>query len=275
MSLTLSSAHVHTTFCDGKTPAPDMAKAAFEKGFVSLGFSSHAPQQFDLSYCMQPEKEPAYKAQIRALKAEYAGRMNIYLGTERDYYACISPDDYDYYIASVHYLKWEDGFVAIDGHADQFLSYVNEHCGGSGLVLAERYFSLLRDYVANQKPDIIGHFDLVRINNSRLRLYDEASAAYRRLALDALRPMADTGALLEVNTGGMARGYLPTPYPDAFLLKEWKAWGGEVTVTSDCHDMRLLDACYDDAEELLRSFGYDHAVRLGKTEKWERFALNA
>ena len=266
MSLTLSSAHVHTTFCDGKTPAPDMAKAAFEKGFVSLGFSSHAPQQFDLSYCMQPEKEPAYKAQIRALKAEYAGRMNIYLGTERDYYACISPDDYDYYIASVHYLKWEDGFVAIDGHADQFLSYVNEHCGGSGLVLAERYFSLLRDYAANQKPDIIGHFDLVRINNSRLHLYDEASAAYRRLALDAL---------LEVNTGGMARGYLPTPYPDAFLLKEWKAWGGEVTVTSDCHDMRLLDACYDDAEELLRSFGYDHAVRLGKTEKWERFALNA
>ena len=44
MSLTLSSAHVHTTFCDGKTPAPEMAKAAFEKGFVSLGFSSHAPR---------------------------------------------------------------------------------------------------------------------------------------------------------------------------------------------------------------------------------------
>ena len=46
MSLTLSSAHVHTTFCDGKTPAPDMARTAYEKGFVSLGFSSHAPQDF-------------------------------------------------------------------------------------------------------------------------------------------------------------------------------------------------------------------------------------
>ncbi len=34
----LSGAHVHTTYCDGKTPAADMAKRAWELGFVSLGF---------------------------------------------------------------------------------------------------------------------------------------------------------------------------------------------------------------------------------------------
>jgi hypothetical protein len=37
--------------------------------------------------------------------------------------------------------------------------------------------------------------------------------------------------------------------------------------------MRLLDAQYDEAEELLRSLGYDHAVRLGKDTLWERYAL--
>ena len=120
MSRTLSSAHVHTPFCDGKTPAPDMAKTAYEKGFVSLGFSSHAPQQFPSSYCMLLKNEPAYKAQILELKAEYAERMAIYLGTERDYYSSITPDDYDYYIASVHYVKWEDGVVSIDGQAEPF-----------------------------------------------------------------------------------------------------------------------------------------------------------
>ena len=36
----LSCAHVHTTYCDGKTPAAEMAKRAWELGFVSLGFSS-------------------------------------------------------------------------------------------------------------------------------------------------------------------------------------------------------------------------------------------
>ena len=85
--------------------------------------------------------------------------------------------------------------------------------------------------------------------------------------------LADTGALLEVNTGAMARGYLFTPYPDVFLLKAWKTWGGEVIINSDCHDARLLTAGFSEAEALLCSLGYDHAVRLGRDTLWERFAL--
>ena len=62
----LSCAHVHTTYCDGKTPAADMAKRAFDLGFLSLGFSSHAPQTFDPGYCIDPAREADYKAEIRA-----------------------------------------------------------------------------------------------------------------------------------------------------------------------------------------------------------------
>ena len=274
MSLTLSSAHVHTTFCDGKTPAPDMARTAYEKGFVSLGFSSHAPQDFDPGYCIDPPQEEEYKALIRALQKEYAGRMPIYLGVERDLYACISPEGYDYFLAAVHYFRHPDGHhTPIDGRPEDLKRYVDTFCGGDGLEMARRYFALLRDYVVSFRPPIVAHFDLVRKNNFALRLYDEESAAYRQMALDALRPMAETGALLEVNTGAIARRYLTTPYPAPFLLKAWKAWGGEVMVNSDCHDMRYLDAGFDDAEELLRSLGYDHAVRLGKCALWERYAL--
>jgi len=113
----------------------------------------------------------------------------------------------------------------------------------------------------------------VRKNNAVLKLYDEESPAYRRLALDALSALRDTGALLEVNTGAMARGYLKTPYPAPFLLQAWKEWGGEVIINSDCHDARYLDWGYQEAEALLRSLGYDSAVRLGQTDMWERFAL--
>lgn len=270
---TLSSAHVHTTYCDGKTPAKDMARAAWEKGFVSLGFSSHAPQDFDFPCCIRPGTEEAYKAEVRALQKEYAGRMPIYLGLERDLYACVSAAEYDYYIASVHYLPYPGGYAAVDGDPAPLKAYIDAYCGGDGLTMAKQYFSLLRDYVVKEKPPIIGHFDLVRKNNARLRLYDEDGAAYREAALDALRPMAETGALLEINTGAMARGYLTTPYPAPFLLKEWLAWGGEVTIASDCHDARFLDAYYDDAEALARSSGFDHAVRLGKEALWERFSL--
>ncbi len=273
MSRTLSSAHVHTTYCDGKTPASMMAKEACEKGFVSLGFSSHAPQQFPSSYCMLLQNEAAYKEEIRQLQKEYADRMTIYLGLERDYYASVSANDYDYYIASVHYLKHEDGIVSIDGSAKPFQQYVTDHYDGDGLALAKDYFSLLRDYVIREQPDIIGHFDLVRINNARLNLYDEESYAYRSIALDALRPMAEKGSLLELSTSGVVRGYLKTFYPDAFLLKEWKAWGGEVIITSDCHDASQIDAYFDEAEAMLCSLGYDHAIRLGRNEKWEVYSL--
>ncbi|MBR6185645.1 MAG: PHP domain-containing protein [Clostridia bacterium] len=279
MSRTLSSAHVHTPFCDGKTPAPEMARAACDLGFVSLGFTSHAPQDFDPGYCIPPDREEAYKAHVLALQKEYAGRMAIYLGVERDVYSCSSPAGYDYFIASVHYFVKPDGHHApVDAAAEKLLDYVNTCCGGDGLRMAERYFSMLRDYVLEAKPAIIGHFDLVRKNNARLHLYDEDAPAYRSLALDALRPLRETGALLEVNTGGMARGYLDTPYPAPFLLKAWKEWGGEVILNSDCHDMRYLDAGYGPAEEMLAALGYSHAVRLSPDPEkglWERYALKA
>ncbi|MBR3015639.1 MAG: histidinol-phosphatase HisJ family protein [Clostridia bacterium] len=270
----LSSAHVHTTYCDGKTPAREMAKRAYELGFISLGFTSHAPQTFDPGYCIPPEQEDAYKAEISAVKKEYKGRMAVYTGVERDLYSCCSTEGYDYFIASVHYFLLPDGHhCPIDASPDRLKKYVDEQCGGNGLEMARRYFCLLRDYVLSSHSPVIGHFDLLRKNNAVLHLYDENGAAYRDLSLDCLRPLADTGALLEVNTGAMARGYLSTPYPSPTLLKAWKEWGGEVIINSDCHDARYLTAGYDDAEALLQSLGYDHAVRLGRDTLWERYSL--
>ena len=269
----LSCAHVHTTFCDGKTPAPEMARAAFEKGFVSLGFSSHAPQLFDPPSCVAPEREEEYKAQVRALQREYAGRMKIYLGIERDAFSCVSPAGYDYAIASVHYLPVNGEYVAIDGDKGDFRRAAEEGCGGDGLALARRYFDLVRDYVLLDRLPIIGHFDLLRKNNARCPLFDEESPAYRALALETLEALSGTGALLEVNTGCVARGHLKAPYPAPFLLSAWKRWGGEVIINSDCHDVRFLDAYFPEAEALLLSLGYDHAVRLGRDTLWERYSL--
>ena len=270
----LSSAHTHTPFCDGKTPPEDMIRRALELGFVSLGFSSHAAQTFDPDYCIAPDRQEAYRAAILSLRDAYAGRIPIYLGIERDLFSCADAAAYDYFIASVHYFLKPDGHhTAVDGNAADLGKYADEHCGGDGLRVAAQYFSMLRDYVLQSRPAIIGHFDLLRKNNAVLHLIDEDSPAYRRLALDALRPLCETGALLEVNTGAMGRGYLSTPYPAAFLLREWLNWGGEVIVNSDCHDMRFLDCGYREAEALLLSLGYRHAVRLGRREMWERFTL--
>ena len=277
MSKILSSAHVHTTFCDGKSAAEEMAQTACGLGFVSLGFTSHAPQTFDPAHCIDPARENDYKAEVRRLQREYKGCMAIYLGIERDMFSCADQSDYDFFIASVHYFtKPDNEKCGVDAPPEELLRYVNEYCGGDGLRMAEQYYSMLRDYVLEYDPDIIGHFDLVRMNNAALHLYDEDDPRYINMALEALRPMREKKALLEVNTGAVARGYLPTPYPSPFLLKAWKEWGGEVIVNSDCHNAVLLDKGFDQAEELLLSVGYDHIVRLSSTPgngMWERVKL--
>lgn len=269
---TLSSAHVHTQFCDGRNTAEEMVQSALHYGFVSLGFSSHAPQPFDARYSV--EHEIPYQNEILRLKEKYRGTLPIYLGMERDAYSFADPKHYDYFIGSVHYLPCGEKRYPVDGNPDLLKEYVDHCCGGNGLEAVKRYYDLVVFYMRSMPPSIIGHFDLIRKNDPRLRLFDENDPAYQRVALDALRALVDTGALMEVNTGGMARGYLPSPYPSIFLLKAWREWGGRVILNSDCHQASFIAFAFDEAEEYIRAAGFRTAVRLGSgKEKWEEYSL--
>ena len=68
--------------------------------------------------------------------------------------------------------------------------------------------------------------------------------------------------LLEINTGGMARGYRDAPYPALFLLREWRSMGGQIILTSDSHSTDTLLYGYDDAEALAKAAGFDRTVLL-------------
>ena len=48
----LSNCHTHTNYCDGISSPAEMAKKAYEKGFVSLGFSVHSPLPYENDYAI-------------------------------------------------------------------------------------------------------------------------------------------------------------------------------------------------------------------------------
>ena len=100
----IQNMHTHTTFCDGKNTPDEMVRAAIEKGFTSIGFSSHANTVFHDSCEMHGGVED-YKKEITRLKYVYCGVIEIYLGVELDPYAVgvMDMSGYDYRIASVHY----------------------------------------------------------------------------------------------------------------------------------------------------------------------------
>ena len=275
----LSNAHTHSTFCDGKNPPEEMIRAAEKLGFVSLGFSGHASQGFDLEYSMTAETQRAYFETVRALGS--AAKLRVWAGLEQDTFA---PDALkaenrraaDYVIGSAHYvsLDFHGRTVAVDGEPALLRQDIEEKCGEDALELARQYFDVHVSGLLRDRPDIIGHFDLVRKYALSESFFDETSPEYRRLALDALERAFPCGGVLEVNTGAIARGYRDDPYPTAELLGAWREMGGRTTITSDCHDAAKLDCAFERAAELLRQTGYRTVLRLGTGEAlWQEETL--
>ena len=164
--------------------------------------------------------------------------------------------------------------MAVDGDPVLLRRYVDEVYHGDGLAMACDYFAIEVNALLRDRPQIIGHFDLLRKYAASLSLFDEADPAYRRLALSALERAFPCGGVLEINTGGMARGYLTTPYPTLELLCAWRELGGRITLTSDCHDRRYLAHAFPQAAALARQAGFRTALRLGTgTELWEEAEL--
>lgn len=266
MTLLACSVHTHATLCDGKSTLEEMAAAAYAAGVKYYGVSchSHTPIPADEGAVL-PEDMAAYRQAVLELRKAYEGRMEILLGLEWDSQSDILPKDLDYWIGSVHYQKGANGkYYAADWGEAQFTACRDELFGGDALAVAEGYFREVCR-VAAMKPTILGHIDLITKLNAGNRFFDEDAARYKAAALEALHAADPKETLLEINTGGVARGYRKTPYPALFLLREWKSMGGRVILTADSHSADTVVYGYTQASELAKAAGFERSVLLTLT----------
>lgn len=256
----LSNVHTHSVFCDGRSTLEEMIEQAEKLGFVSLGFSGHAPQVANSFWGVRNEK--SYIAAVRALAAKN-DRLRIHLGIELDTVSWCDREKYDYILGGIHYLEKDHVYVPIDHSREDTQRGADELFGGDMMAACESYFQTVIYMAQHMKPDVVAHFDLMTKCNEDGTLIDEANPRYRAAALEALEAVYESGALLEVNTGAMARGYRTTPYPAPFILKRWHELGGRVILGSDCHNRDYLDHGFDLAVEYIRATGFTSIVRLG------------
>jgi len=259
----LCSVHTHATLCDGKDALQDMAAAAYAAGVKYYGVSchSHTPIDLDVGFVLEADMEP-YKEAVLALREQYAGKMEVLLGLELDSCADVEPEGFDYWIGSVHYQRRENGkYYAADWGEEPFRACRDEACGGDALAVAEGYFQSV-EQMAARKPTILGHFDLITKLNGGNRFFDESAPRYKAAALKALHAVDPAATVLEINTGGMARGYRDAPYPALFLLKEWRSMGGRIILTSDAHNASGILYGYDASIALAKAAGFDRSVIL-------------
>ncbi len=247
--------HVHTSFCDGKCTPEELVREALEKGLQRLGFSGHSFTPFDPGYCMSEEGAEAYRAEIGRLKEIYGDRIRLYCGVEQDLDSELPRKPYDYMIGSVHYLRQGDAYLPVDLSAERILQDTRQYFGGDVYRYVREYYRRVAEVVRRTGCGIVGHFDLVEKFNENGALFDNSDPRCRLPMLEALDAVLETDAVIEINTGAMARGLRRCPYPSAFLLRRIAEKRGRVMMNSDCHRPNGLAYAFEEATQLAVSCG--------------------
>ena len=265
--------HTHTTWCDGADTPDAIVRAALDKGFSTIGFSSHASFPEPSETVLAPERGSAYAADIRRVGEEHADRIRVLLGLEADYIPGVTTPErgryaalgLDYLIGSIHYVIAQDGGRVPVDHTPQLLAEgIAAHFPGGVESYVRTYYRQLREMVSRFDFDIAGHLDLVRKFNAKHPYFDESASWYREeLALTA-DAVAASGKLVEVNTGAISRGWRDDAYPSAAFRALSRERGVRFVLSSDSHAASTIDCAFDRFGSAERFLAVDEWLRGGR-----------
>lgn len=280
----LANYHTHSVFCDGNSTLEEVAKSAFDCGIKYLGFSSHSAYPATTGCEMHPENFQKYKATIEELKKQYSGKMEIFFGFEADYLPPLSWPDYSYYknfnpdylIGSVHFV-WnhdvpQNGTMTVDDETEKVKNGLENIFFGDGKKMVQTYFDHQRQMLKSCDFDIIGHIDLIRKRNAALKFFSETDSWYKNELQATAKEIAKAGVVVEINTGGMSRGAIDSPYPSLEFLKILKKLDVPILFSSDAHSSEHLVYGFDVAADLAKKAGYSERYYL-TTTGWNKIAL--
>lgn len=264
--MTMYNYHTHTFFCDGSAEPIKYTEEALRLGFKALGYSGHAPVPFENSFAIPEERLTEYTTAIRALKRQFSNQIEIYLSLEIDFIPGITKrfssfvDDceLDYTIGSVHLVKStdSDGLWFIDGSEQKtYDKGVNELFGGDIKRAVKAYFVQLNQMIEIEKPDIVGHFDKIKMHNAG-RWFDVSDKWYTDLIKETITLIAEKDLIVEVNTRGVYKGRCDSFFPGLSELKFLKDKRVKLITSSDAHKPEELILGLIAANEMVTSLGY-------------------
>lgn len=259
----LTNLHTHTLYCDGLCSTEEMIQAAIKYNFKSIGISTHGPVPLETSWNIKNENVEKYIDEVKFLKEKYKKEIKVFLGMEIDYIPGIGFDEntkqlikkLDYYIGSVHYLGKlnNDIMWTVDGNIKELQQGIAECYGGNVRHAVEAYYNLIAEMAINHEPPIIGHLDLIKKFNKNNILFNENEEWYRSCIQKCLNIIKHTSSTIEINTGGIARGYSTEQYPSKFILESIKEKNIPIVINSDAHTAEGIDCKFDEMYELIRS----------------------
>ena len=153
--------------------------------------------------------------------------------------------------------------MSIDWREEDLRACIDDDFDGDALAVVEAYFANVAK-VAEKKPTILGHFDLIKKINGDGKFFDENDPRYTAAANAALMTAARNRCVLEVNTSAVYRGFRKDFFPSDAILKEWLVLSGNVVITADAHDTKALTFGFEAVAAKLKELGYTKVQVLGK-----------
>lgn len=241
--------HSHDSF----VPAREMIENAIRLGASYMAMTDHCDRDYALIPAFSDVPQIDLKrhfAESRALKAEYAGKIDLAVGLECGYYApadklyaeILSKYETDVVINSVHVAGEEDCYY------DSYFTRGRREAYGI-------YVRAVLDSVKADFPyDVIGHIGYVArkapFENRALR-YEEFPDMFDEI----LRGIIERGKALEVNGRGTGIPYIP----EDGILRRYKELGGElITYGSDAHYPQLQLIHFNEVKEGLKALGFKY-----------------
>ncbi len=256
----LSDYHVHLRPDGEHTPAQRYFTAenferyravATEQGIDELGVSEHV---YRFSQSLEVWRHPFWVANATDDIDEYCRfvreQTDLKLGIEADFISgaedrmanLLAARDFDYVVGSVHFIAEK----ALD---------MDDYSIWDGATSAEqiwrRYFETLGRAARSGLFDILAHPDLVKVWGRDRPLPEGDLRRYYELAIDGI---AESGIAIEVSTAGL-RKRAQEMYPAPAFLQMCLEAGAPVALSSDAHVPADIGAGYEQALELLESFG--------------------
>lgn len=240
--------HTHTPLCKHAEGEPEAyAEAALRRGMKGIFVTCHNPMPdgWSSNLRMAPEEFGDYLALVARAKHAMAGRFEVRLGLECDYFPGAEPwlekqiasAPLEYVLGSVHshISPYKQAFFRGDIQAYRAL-----------------YFDHLARAAESKLFDCLAHPDLVK-NQEHETWKPETVLDDIRRALDRI---AKTGVAMEVNTSGLNK-FCAEIFPGPLVLKEIGARGIPVTVGSDAHKPERVGADFDVALKALAAAGFE------------------
>jgi histidinol-phosphatase (PHP family) len=243
----LYESHCHTPLCHHAVGAPEEYAASAEaRGLRGVIFTCHCPlpDGISASVRMAPADYDRYAEMIAAARAAFAGRVDVRLGLESDFFPGVEP-----WLAKLH-ARHPLHHVLGSVHP-QVPDYRARYFTGDWFAYQQTYFDHLARAAETRLYDTLAHPDLVK-NESPA---DWDFARIRPHIERALDRIAATGVAMELNTSGRQKA-IPEFNPGAPMLRLMRARGIPVVLGADAHRPGRVADGYADALRALQAAGY-------------------